>query len=50
MIVLNSSSDIHRWEDTEKLKNWAIDRLNSVEEYLESLNKQDREDINSLDS
>lgn len=38
MVVLNSSNDVNRWEDTKKLKNWAIDRLNSVEEYLESLN------------
>jgi len=44
IIVLNSNSDSTRWEDTEKLKNWAIDRLNSVEEYLENLNQSDKQD------
>ena len=48
VIVLNSNSDSNRWDDISKLKEWAIDRLNSVEEYLESLNKpmavEERED------
>ena len=39
IIVFNWNNDTSRWEDTDKLKDWAIDRLNSVEEYLESINK-----------
>lgn len=42
IIVFNSSSDSNRWEDTDKLKDWAIGRLNSVEEYLESINKGEK--------
>ena len=41
-IILSSNSDANRWEDTDKLKDWAIDRLNSVEEYLEGMNKQNK--------
>jgi len=37
IITLNSSNDSTRWQDANKLKEWAIDRLNSVEEYLESV-------------
>ena len=47
VIILNANSDASRWEDTDKLKDWAIDRLNSVEEYLEGLNKGNKSSSNS---